>query len=126
MKSKPGKTIYWILTLLVAVPFLGSGVAYVFGAPAVVAGMERLGYPPYFIPFLGVAKLLAVLAIVVGIFPRIKEWAYAGLVFNVIGALYSHFRANQRNEALIPAIMLVLIVASYLNWRKRADIAPMA
>src|SRR5258705_6246417 len=42
------------------------------------------------IPDLGVAKTLGVLAVVVPGFPRLREWAYAGLTFDLSGALYSH------------------------------------
>ena len=48
-----------------------------------------LHYPEYMITFLGVAKLLGVIGILVPGFPRLKEWAYAGLLFDLIGAVYS-------------------------------------
>ena len=50
---------------------------------------NKLGYPQYIIPFLGVAKTLGVIAILVPGYPRIKEWAYAGLFFDLVGATYS-------------------------------------
>jgi uncharacterized membrane protein YphA (DoxX/SURF4 family) len=50
---------------------------------------KGLGYPVYFIPFTGVAKVLGIIAILIPGFPRIKEWAYAGLFFDLIGAIYS-------------------------------------
>jgi hypothetical protein len=51
--------------------------------------MNQLGYPDYFIPFIGVAKTLGIIAILVPGFPKLKEWAYAGLAFDLIGATYS-------------------------------------
>ena len=76
-------TANWIFTLLFTVPLLGSGTGYVLAAHPIVEGMAHLGYPFYFIRFLGVAKLLGCLAILVGKFPRIKEWAYAGFTFSL-------------------------------------------
>jgi len=59
-------------------------------SPVAVNGMHNgLGYPVYFIPFIGVAKILGVLAIIIPGYPKIKEWAYAGLMFDLAGASYS-------------------------------------
>jgi uncharacterized membrane protein YphA (DoxX/SURF4 family) len=116
---KIGRNItYWILTLLVAVPFLGSGIGYVLNAAPIAAGMERLGYPPYLTPFIGIAKLLAVLAILVGRFPRLKDWAYAGLVFDTVGAVYSHVCAGETREVVPAAVILVVLALSYRSWKK--------
>ncbi|HEV8285339.1 MAG TPA: DoxX family protein [Chitinophagaceae bacterium] len=87
---KKTKIIYWIFTSLFAFFMLGSAIPDILSSPVAVKGMhEGLGYPLYFIPFIGVAKLLGVVAILVPGFPRIKEWAYAGLFFDLIGATYS-------------------------------------
>ncbi|SMG65112.1 conserved hypothetical protein, partial [methanotrophic bacterial endosymbiont of Bathymodiolus sp.] len=59
-----------------------------YASDAVVL-FAHLGYPSYLLPFLGVAKLLGILAILIPGFPRIKEWAYAGLTFDLVGAMYS-------------------------------------
>ncbi|MBL1075681.1 DoxX family protein [Nocardia sp. 2] len=56
----------------------------------VVDTFAVLEYPMYFATILGVAKLLAVAALLVPRFPRLKEWAYAGLVFVYAGAAASH------------------------------------
>jgi hypothetical protein len=40
--------------------------------------------------FLGTAKILGVIAVLVPGAGRLKEWAYAGLIFDITGALYSH------------------------------------
>ena len=41
------------------------------------------------ITFLDVAKILGVIAILIPGYPRLKEWAYAGLAFDLIGATYA-------------------------------------
>jgi hypothetical protein len=56
---------------------------------AVMLINTKLGYPSYFTSFIGVAKVLGVIAILIPGFPRIKEWAYAGLGYDLIGATYS-------------------------------------
>jgi len=83
------KIFYWIFTVLLAA---GIGIGAIFDAindPTAVAYITRLGYPAYIAPFLGVAKVLGVIAILVPGFPRLKEWAYAGIVFDMMGATYS-------------------------------------
>ena len=51
--------------------------------------MNILHMPLHLLAFLGVAKLLAVTAILIPTYPKIREWAYAGLMFDFIGATYS-------------------------------------
>lgn len=90
MKSKKLKIAFWIITGLFAFFMLGSAIPDILSMPIAVEGMHnQLGYPVYFIPFIGVAKALGAIAILIPGFPRIKEWAYAGLMFDLIGALYS-------------------------------------
>src|SRR3982751_349485 len=81
---------YWIVTGLLAALIAFGAVPDLIKHPEAIKVMEHLGYPVYLLPFLGVAKLLGVIAILVPRFPRLKEWAYAGLFFDLSGALYSH------------------------------------
>ena len=77
---------YWICTGLV-VFFVGSGgLAYAMQVPDVVQGVVALGYPVHFVVLLGVWKVLGSIAILVPRLPLLKEWAYAGIVFELIGA----------------------------------------
>lgn len=118
IKIMKTKILYWTFTLLFALPMTASGIAYIAAAPFVVEGMQHLGYPIYILRFLGIAKLLGVLAIVTGVFPKVKEWAYAGFVFNFSGALYSHLCAGDGPKAIPAAVMLVFGVLSYTYWKK--------
>lgn len=86
---KKTKTIYWIITGLFAAFMLFSSIPDVLMTPEAVTFMTQLGYPLYFISFIGVAKVLGIIAILIPGFPKIKEWAYAGLAFDLIGAAYS-------------------------------------
>src|SRR4051794_13294731 len=77
---------YWVCTGLV-VFFVGSGgLAYALQVPDVVAGVVALGFPVHFVVLLGIWKVLGSAAILVPGFPLIKEWAYAGIVFDLTGA----------------------------------------
>ena len=42
--------------------------------------------PQYFLVILGIWKLLGAVALVIPRFPRLKEWAYAGVLFDFDGS----------------------------------------
>lgn len=81
------KTVaYGVCTALVVV-FIGSGgVAYAMRVPDVVQGVVALEFPAHFVVLLGVWKVLGAIAIAVPKFPLLKEWAYAGILFDLTGA----------------------------------------
>lgn len=114
---------YWIFTALL-VPTLAIGsVMEITGNPDSVQVMTSLGYPSYLSPFLGVARLLALIAIFTPGFPRLKEWAYAGLVFDIIGAIYSIIAAGQPVSYIIfPVIILGFVLSSYFLYNKKTEL----
>jgi len=116
------KTLYWALTLLFVVPLGLSGLTYLMQMPFNVHGLDHLGYPHYIMPFLGTAKILGVVAIVWGRFEKLKEWAYAGFAFDLLLATYSHLSSGDGARASFPFIMLVIMFASYVQWKTRKPI----
>lgn len=113
------KTLYWIVTGLMAMLMLLASIPDLLRIPQAVAIIGHLGYPAYLLPFLGAAKTLGVVAVLVPGFPRLKEWAFAGLFFDVTGALYSHLSVGDAVSGWMPAaIALVLISGSYLSYRR--------
>jgi len=75
--------------------------------------VRHLGYPDYFMVILGVSYVLAGLTLLAPAVPRLKEWAYVGLVFNYTGAAVSHLAARDGLETLIaPLISGALTIAS--------------
>src|SRR5882672_12578948 len=101
MKSKNVSRSYWIVTGLLVVLMLAAAVPDLLRSPPAVEIFRHLGYPVYLLPFLGTAKVLGVLAIIIPGFTRLKEWAFAGLVFDVVGALYSHLSVGDPMSAWI-------------------------
>jgi DoxX-like family len=88
MKAK--SIAYWATTILVALPIGSGGVAQLAHVQGTVDGFVRiLHYPPYFVTILGFWKLAGAIAILVPRFPRLKEWAYAGIFFDLTGAAAS-------------------------------------
>lgn len=118
---KKTKIIYWVLTSLFALLMLSSAIPDIISDPIAVKGMhEGLGYPLYFIPFIGVAKVLGALAIVLPIRSSIKEWAYAGLFFDLIGATYSIAAVGQPvSDWAFMALPIILGIGSYVFYHKK-------
>ena len=77
--------------------------------------IAALGYPEYLMTILGVAKVLGVVVLLLPRLRLLKEWAYAGFTFDLLGASASHaFAKHSTGEVLIPLVILTLTVASYL------------
>jgi hypothetical protein len=80
--------IYWIFTGILVAVMLFSGITSILNTPESIKMMSgHFDYPVYFNQYLGVAKVLGSIALLVPGFPRLKEWAYAGLTFDMISAV---------------------------------------
>jgi hypothetical protein len=114
------RRLYWTVTGLMAAFMLMASIPDILRIPQAVDVFTHLGYPTYLIPFLGIAKTLAVIAILAPTGHWLKEWAYAGLIFDLIGAFYSHVSVGDPPSAWVfPVIGLVLVTASYVVYRQQ-------
>lgn len=104
---KTTKLVYWISTILFAGFMIFSAIPNIMvNAESKAFLTGYLGYPEYFIPFIGVAKLLGSIAILIPSFKKIKEWAYAGLAFDLIGAMYSVIKVG----GIDPGMSMMILV----------------
>jgi hypothetical protein len=88
MKGK--KIAYWATTGLVAFVIGSGGAAQIAQYLGNRHGtVPLLGYPMYFFGILGFWKVLGAITILVPRFPLLKEWAYAGIFFDLTGAAAS-------------------------------------
>ena len=118
---------YWIATVLVAFVMVGGGVADFLLIEPVRETMDHLGYPHYFARILGAWKVLGGIAIVVPGLARLKQWAYAGIFFDLTGAFLSHLAVGDGPADFAPPVVITLIlIASYAlmdtrdePWRNR-------
>lgn len=109
---------YWVTTGLLVFCMTG-GVFELLGARMTVDGITRLGYPAYIIPVLGLAKLLAILAILWPGLPRLKEWAYAGIFFNMVGAAASHVAHGDAAWSVLVTVGVAALTLA--SWGLRPD-----
>ena len=114
------KISYWIFTSLFAFVMIGSSIPDVISHPIAIEGFKKMGYPAYLVPFIGIAKLLGVFVILLPGFPRVKEWAYAGLMIDLVGATYSIIASGQPISAWsFMALPLFLGIGSYVSYCQR-------
>jgi hypothetical protein len=106
---------YWMSTGVIALAFGMGGLAYLAGSEMQLKGMAELGYPAYFVTILGVCKVLGAVAIVAPGFARLKEWAYAGIAFDLIAAAASHAAVGHSNGKIIAPLVVLAIAA--VSWR---------
>ena len=112
---------YWVVTVLIALETLVGGVAdLVYGRTILVAGppvadvVTHLGYPLYFLRIIGVWKLLGGIVLLIPGYPRLKEWAYAGIFFELSGAAASWLvYENNMKEAVAPMMLALLALVSW-------------
>lgn len=116
---KKTKILFWVFTILFALFMSFTAIPDITLIPDATTFMRHIGYPDYFTRFIGVAKVLGCIALLIPGFPRIKEWAYAGLCFDLIGAVYSIIAVEgwQPSIAFL-AIPFILMVLSYVYYHK--------
>ena len=117
--TKTQKIIYWVATGWLVLGMLSTGIVQIIKLKEEVAMMTHLGYPTYFLPVLGVWKILGVVAILIPKSPLLKEWAYAGFFFAMSGAIVSHLVVGDGPKDFFgPTLLLILIVVS---WQLRPE-----
>jgi uncharacterized membrane protein YphA (DoxX/SURF4 family) len=112
--SMKNVTAYWIFTALAALLFAVPGAALLLRVPHFTKDMAQLGYPTYFLTILGAWKLLGAIAILSPGLPRLKEWAYAGMFFDLTSAVISRAVAGGDAIKILPPLLVVAIVI--LSW----------
>ena len=116
---KKTKIIYWIFTVLLIAMMLMSAVTSFMPNPQSEAMMQSIGYPYNVLYLLAVAKILGVIALLVPGFSRLKEWAYAGFTFDLIGAVYAFLMVGTPlADTAFMLVGLVLVFGSYIYHHK--------
>ena len=113
---KTYKIAYYIFTALLTAIILFSAGFYVFSYPQAAENFSRLGFPTYIIYPLATAKILGITAIWSNFSKTLKEWAYAGFLFNFLLALLAHINAGD-GEWLPAALALFFWSGSYISYK---------
>ena len=123
MQPKTITTLYWVFTILFAGLMIFSSIGGI-GPTAEVKQMlhDGMGYPIYFIQFISIAKIIGAVTILMPGLKKIKEWAYAGLFFDLAGAIYSIIAISPSFDPkmLGMLIWIVMGILSYYFWNKKS------
>ena len=122
MTAKTTNTVYWVSTIIFAALMIFSAVGGLQPMPDAIKLMhDGLGYPVYFIQFISVAKLLGSIVILIPGLNRIKEWAYAGLFFDLAGAVYSGVASSGKFDPMMLSMLAWILpgILSYYLWQKK-------
>lgn len=112
--TRRNKIIYWIATICLALGMFSTGIVQLMRMKEEVDVMTGLGYPSYLLIIIGIWKLLGVIAVLLPKFPLLKEWAYAGFFFIMLGAICSHIAVGNPVKEIFPP--LLLLVLTVLSW----------
>jgi hypothetical protein len=125
MTTKTVNVTYWIATIIFAALMLFSSASGLQPSQQAIQILhDGLGYPAYFIQFISFAKLFGVIAILIpGLNKTVKEWAYAGLFFDLAGAMYSGFASTGKFDPMVLTIFVWIIpgIVSYYFWHKKVQ-----
>jgi DoxX-like family len=120
IEVKAKTLLYWTTTCLIALETFAGGVMdLTHGRTGVVSGpfvtqvVTSLGYPTYILAIIGIYKIPGAVTLVVPGFLRLKEWAYAGIIFELSGAAASHAACGNWDELIPPLSLLCLAIASW-------------
>jgi len=118
--TNKAKTIaYWIATIISAAAFIAPGIGNLLHTPHFVQDMTHLGYPFYIPTLLGIWKIAGAVVILVPGLKRLKEWAYAGMIFDLTGASFSRFSVH--DPALMVIIPLIISMIVLTSWMFRPE-----
>ena len=105
---------YWAVTALFCLAMGISGILNLIRFEGMQDAITGLGYPAYLMSILGVAKILGVIVLLIPKMPLLKEWAYAGFTFDMLGASASHaFSGHSVPEIIVPLVVLSIAAGSY-------------
>lgn len=125
MKPTTINILYWVFTIL----FAGLMIFSSIGSIAMNADAKNLihgylGFPEYFIPFTGWAKLIGSIVILIPGLKTVKEWAYAGLFFDLFGAVFSSIAVSKKIDPMMAFILVWIVpgILSYIFWHKKLKV----
>lgn len=119
---KTTNILYWVFTVIFSGLMIFSSVGG-FGPNEQVTEIfhKGLGYPIYFIQFISYAKVVGAIAILIPGLKTIKEWAYAGMFFDLAGAVYSGVAVSGKFDPLMLTMLFWIVpgILSYIFWSKK-------
>jgi hypothetical protein len=118
MKSeKSTKTLYYIAISLFSALFIGSAVLTVADREGSYAIFRHLEFPEWLLYPLTFAKLLGLAAILKSPYRGLKDFAFAGFLYDLLLAFGGHL-AQKEIDVLLPIFGIVLWIFAFVMDRK--------
>jgi uncharacterized membrane protein YphA (DoxX/SURF4 family) len=107
--------VTWVLTVLLALAFLGAGGAKLTSQAMMVAEFNSFGYPLWFMYLTGVIEVVAAILLLV---PRLAGLGAGLLICVMAGAIVSQIGHGQAAMIGAPVVLLILaaVVGSLRGW----------
>ena len=118
--NNKSKIIYWVFTVLLSAMMLLQAYNFIFNTEMISNIFQDLGYSTSLILPLGIAKVLAVVAITSNLSQMLKKLAYLGLGIDFVAALVSHLITGVGSWTGA-TIAIVLLFGSYIFYRKTSN-----
>jgi hypothetical protein len=116
------KIAYWASSCLFCAVFLMTGTFYILHTQTMVTKFHEIGFPLYILNLIGPLKIAGAITLLIPATPpRLKEWAYAGFVFDLIGAAWCHFAVQGFSEGIKLLIPITVVSISYLSYHRLND-----
>lgn len=122
MQPKTINILYWVFTIIFSALMIFSSYGSILvNAEAKQLIHDYLGFPEYFIPFTGIAKLIGSIVILIPGLKTIKEWAYAGLFFDLFAAVYASIAVAKTVDPTMSFMLIWFVpgILSYIFWKKK-------
>lgn len=110
----PAQIAFRITTMMTVLAFAGSGFGNLLRHEHIASDMAAMGYPSFFMTLLGCWKVLGAIAVAIPGAPRLKEWAYAGMFFDLSGAALSRAASGfGTTHVVVPLVLCASLVTSW-------------
>lgn len=113
--SKPANAALWALQALLALAFLGAGLAKLSGQPAMVETFDKIGVGQWFRYLTGAIEATCAVLL---LFPRAAVYAALGLVVTMMGAVATHLLILGGSPV---APLALLVLSGVLAWGRREE-----
>ena len=105
MTTKTKNSIAWVLTVLLAFAFAGSGITKLLGVEMQIKNLQSWGYPLWLRFPIGLSEIAFTVALLIPKFRRIT--IYGVFVWTLV-AVITHLQAGQANM-IVPSLLFSVI-----------------
>ncbi len=116
MSTKTLKIVHWIFTGLICAMLAMSVGMYLTKTEEIQEILVGLNFPTWLVYHLAFAKAAGIVFILLRKWPKITEWAYAGITFNLCLAISAHMYVAD-GEQMGALMALILLLGSYATKR---------